>query len=66
MEIFFLFLFILILFITCFFGFIKDFLFLNIFFEILNTLYLFNIKNLNIYNNNKINYTITQLLTLYI
>lgn len=65
-DIFFIYILVLILFIICFFGFfLKDFVFLNIFFDIFTIIENFDVKTLSTFINCKIFSNISKLLTLY-
>jgi len=65
-DVFFVFTFLLILFIVCFFGFfLKDFLFLNMFFDMCIELVLYDIRSYSIFYNQYNSFCVTQLLSIY-
>lgn len=66
-DVFFVFVFLLILFIVCFFGFfLKDFLFLNLFFDMFNALINYDILNYSAFYFQYNEFCVTQLLSIYI
>lgn len=66
-DVFFVFIFLLILFIICFFGFfLKDFLFLNLYFDMLSHCTVYEQPTFNSHYNAYNQFCVTQLLSIYI